>query len=316
MPARHWALIGDRSTKVALFSQPTARALAILDLLMANPTQAFGLTEMTRRLDLNKATCHAILTTMANYGFLVQHPQTKAYRLGPSIIAAGNAAFAQFPVLEYARPELEALQSDLNIGFAVTGRSKLHQVLLALYGHATPLIDSFQLGLRLPNTAPVAACFTAFSPARELEAWLSRAHQARGVYDEKLDQKLRVAAIGIRARGYEVTLRTRAEAKLEAELKRIHESWSLSALEAAANQFQYDLCDEFYPLDRIEPKTRYEVSTIAVPIFVLKEVPMLCFVAGSFDKAISGAQIGDIAARMKESADRVTRLASGRERAG
>ena len=177
-----------------LFSQPTARALAILDLLMANPTQAFGLTEMTRRLDLNKATCHAILTTMANYGFLVQHPQTKAYRLGPSIIAAGNAAFAQFPVLEYARPELEALQSDLSIGFAVTGRSKLHQVLLALYGHATPLIDSFQLGLRLPNTAPVAACFTAFSPARELEAWLSRAHQARGVYDEKLDQKLRVSA--------------------------------------------------------------------------------------------------------------------------
>ena len=195
---------------MALFSQPTARALAILDLLMANPTQAFGLTEMTRRLNLNKATCHAILTTMANYGFLVQHPQTKAYRLGPSIIAAGNAAFAQFPVLEYARPELEALQSDLNIGFAVTGRSKLHQVLLALYGHATPLIDSFQLGLRLPNTAPVAACFTAFSPARELEAWLSRAHQARGGYDEKLDQKLRVAAIGIRARGYEVTLRTRA----------------------------------------------------------------------------------------------------------
>ena len=308
--------MGDGSTKVALFSQPTARALAILDLLMANPTQAFGLTEMTRRLDLNKATCHAILTTMANYGFLVQHPQTKAYRLGPSIIAAGNAAFAQFPVLEYARPELEALQSDLNIGFAVTGRSKLHQVLLALYGHATPLIDSFQLGLRLPNTAPVAACFTAFSPARELEAWLSRAHQARGGYDEKLDQKLRVAAIGIRARGYEVTLRTRAEAKLEAELKRIHDAWSLSALEAAANQFQYDLCDEFYHLDRIEPKSRYEVSTIAVPVFVLKEVPMLCFVAGSFDKAISGTQIGDIAARMQESADRVTRLASGRERAG
>ena len=29
---------------MALFSQPTARALAILDLLMANPHQAFGLT--------------------------------------------------------------------------------------------------------------------------------------------------------------------------------------------------------------------------------------------------------------------------------
>lgn len=298
---------------MALFSQPTARALAILDLLMANPTQAFGLTEMTRRLNLNKATCHAILTTMANYGFLVQHPKTKAYRLGPSIIAAGNAAFAQFPVLEYARPELESLQNDLNIGFGVTGRSKLHQVLLALYGHATPLIDSFQLGLRLPNTAPIAACFTSFCPAGELEAWLSRAHEARGAYDEKLDQKLRVAAIGIRARGYEVTLKTRAEATLMAELKRIHEAWSLAALEAAANQFQLDLCDEFYHLDRIDPRASYDVSTISVPVFVYKEVPVMCFVGGSIDKPISGAQIEDIASRMKESADRVTRLAAGQE---
>ena len=30
---------------MALFSQPTARALAILDLLMANPQQAFGLAK-------------------------------------------------------------------------------------------------------------------------------------------------------------------------------------------------------------------------------------------------------------------------------
>jgi DNA-binding IclR family transcriptional regulator len=298
---------------VALFSQPTARALAILDLLMANPNQAFGLTEMTRRLNLNKATCHAILTTMANYGFLVQHPKTKAYRLGPSIIAAGNAAFAQFPVLEYARPELEALQSDLDIGFGVTGRSRLHQVLLALYGRATPLIDSFQLGLRLPNTAPLAACFTAFSPARELEAWLTRAHESRGAYDEKLDQKLRVAVIGIRARGYEVTLKTQAEARFTAELTSIRNAWSLSALETAANKFQHELCDEYYQLDRIEPKTRYQISTISVPVFSDEDTPVMCFVAGSFDQSLSGSQIEDIATRIKESADRVTRLARGQD---
>lgn len=294
---------------MALFSQPTARALAILDLLMANPTQAFGLTEMTRRLNLNKATCHAILTTMANYGFLVQHPKTKAYRLGPSIIAAGNAAFAQFPVLEYARPELEKLTQELGIGFGVTGRSKQHMVLLALYGNASPLIDSFQLGLRLPNTAPVAACFTAFSPAKHLEAWLTRAHESRGGYNEKLDQKLRVSVISIRARGYEVTLKTRAEAELTRELGRIHNSWSLTELEDAANKYQHDLCDEYFHLDRIDPKARYEVAHISVPVFVDNKLPVMCFVAGSFSKPITGAQIEDIAARIKESADRVTAMA-------
>ena len=299
---------------MALFSQPTARALAILDLLMANPHQAFGLTEMTRRLNLNKATCHAILTTMANYGFLVQHPKTKAYRLGPSIIAAGNAAFAQFPVLEYARPELEGLQNELGIGFAVTGRSKLHMVLLALYGHATPLIDSFQLGLRLPNTAPVAACFTAFSPASPLEDWLTRAHTSRGEYHEKLDQKLRVSLISIRARGYEVTLKTNAEEELTKQLARINNSWSLTELEEITKKYQHDLCEESYHLDRIDPKSRYNVSTISLPVFAYKDVPVLCFVAGSFDKPVRGSQIEEIATRMQQSADRVTALARGLEK--
>ena len=294
---------------MALFSQPTARALAVLDLLMANPQQAFGLTEMTRRLNLNKATCHAILTTMASYGFLVQHPRSRAYRLGPSIIAAGNAAFARFPVLEYARPELEGLQSDLDIGFAVTGLSSLHMVLLALYGRAAPLIDSFQLGLRLPNAAPVAACFTAFSPARDLEAWLARAHESRGGYNEKLDQKLRVAVIAIRARGYEATLKTRAEARLTEELGRIHNAWSLAALEDAANRYQRDLCEEQYHLDRIDPRSRYAISTISVPVFASGDVPAMCFVAGSFDRPFSGTEIEEIATRMQASAERVTGLA-------
>lgn len=299
---------------MALFSQPTARALAILDLLMANPHQAFGLTEMTRRLNLNKATCHAILTTMSNYGFLVQHPKTKAYRLGPSIIAAGNAAFAQFPVLEYARPELERLQNELGIGFAVTGRSKLHMVLLALYGQSTALIDSFQLGLRLPNTAPVAACFTAFSPANQLEAWLTRGHESRGGYHERLDQQLRVSLIAIRARGYEVTLRTEAEVELTRQLSHANNTWSLTELEDITNKYQNDLCDQHFHLDRIEPKTQYSVSTISVPVFVYKEVPVMCFVAGSLDKSLPGSKIEEIAQRIQQSADRVTALASGREK--
>jgi DNA-binding IclR family transcriptional regulator len=297
---------------VALFSQPTARALAIIDLLMANPHQAFGLTEMTRRLNLNKATCHAILTTMANYGFLVQHPKTKAYRLGPSIIAAGNAAFAQFPVLEYARPELESLENDMDVGFAVTGRSKSHMVLLALYGSATSLIDNFQLGLRLPNTAPIAACFTAWSPAKHLEAWLSKAHEARGEYNEKLDRRLRTSVISIRARGYEVTLQTRAEAALHENLRKIQDAWSLKDLEAITEQYQRDLCDEYVHVDRIEPRARYDISAINVPVFAYKEMPALCFNAGSFKQALSGEEIETIAERMRGAAERCTQRARAR----
>ena len=297
---------------MALFSQPTARALAILDLLMANPHQAFGLTEMTRRLNLNKATCHAILTTMATYGFLVQHPKTKAYRLGPSIIAAGNAAFAQFPVLEYARPTLEALEEELDISFAVTGRSKAHVVLLALYGAASALIDNFQLGLRLPNVAPIGACFTAWSPAKHLEAWLTAAHDARGGYNEKLDQRLRMSVIGIRARGFEITLKTQAEAELHKNLLDLQNAWSLKELEEITRNYQLALCDEYVHLDRIDPKASYSVSTITVPVFAYKQMPALCFAAGSFHKPCTGAEIEDIAQRMQAAAENVTQIARSR----
>lgn len=297
---------------MALFSQPTARALAILDLLMANPHQAFGLTEMTRRLNLNKATCHAILTTMATYGFLVQHPKTKAYRLGPSIIAAGNAAFAQFPVLEYARPALEALEDELEIGFAVTGRSKAHVVLLALYGTASALIDNFQLGLRLPNVAPIGACFTAWSPAKHLEAWLTAAHDARGEYNEKLDQRLRMSVISIRARGFEITLKTRAEAQLHENLMALQNAWSLKELEEITRKYQLALCDEYVHLDRIDPKASYNVSTINVPVFAYKQMPALCFAAGSFHKPTTGADIERIAGRMQVAAEEITQVARSR----
>src|SRR5690625_7487855 len=100
---------------------------------------------MPFRLGLNKTTSHSILSTIARYCFLVQDPRSRAYRLGPSIVAAGKAAFAQFPILEHARPELEALTSELKIGCGAVGRTARHIVLLTQYGSSSPLDSPYQL---------------------------------------------------------------------------------------------------------------------------------------------------------------------------
>jgi DNA-binding IclR family transcriptional regulator len=294
---------------MALFSKPTARALAILDLLMANPHQSFGLTEMTRKLKLNKATCHAILTTMSHYGFLVQHPKTKAYRLGPSIVAAGNAANAQFPVLEFARPEMEKLTDELGMGCGAIGRTGRHVVLLSHYGAAASFESPYQQGLRLPNIAPLGSCFMAWSPAKQLQAWLTAAHEAQGQYNEKLDQALRIAVIGINARGFEVTLKTKAEEQLYKQLADVHDRWNLESLERCTAGYQNALCKEPYHLDRIEAKVRYSVCNISVPIFGHSEQPELVFTVGSINNDLLGADITDIAKRLKEASVRVTHAA-------
>ncbi|WP_101757125.1 IclR family transcriptional regulator [Oceanicoccus sp. KOV_DT_Chl] len=294
---------------MALFSKPTARALAIIDLLMANPHQSFGLTDITRRLNLNKATCHAILTTMSTYGFLVQDSKSKAYRLGPSIAAAGHAAFAQFPVLEYARPELEKLTSELGMGCGAIGRSGSHIVLLAHYRTSAPFESPFQMGLRLPNIAPLGACFIAWSPANQLQQWLDRSHNSRGEYHEKFDQSLRISVIAIHSRGFEVTLKTSAEATLGKSLAVLNENWSLDTLEKATNTYQQTLCDEPYHLDRIDPKRSYDVCNISVPVFGYSRTPELTFTVGSITQALTGAEILDIAERLKEASLRVTKAA-------
>lgn len=288
-----------------MFSKPTARALSILDLLMAHPHKSFGLTELTRTLNLNKATCHAILSTMITYGFLVQDEKNKQYRLGPSIVAAGNAAFAQFPVLEYARPELEKLTKELNIGCGVIGRSSKHLVLLANYGISNPLDFPFQLGLRLPNAGPLGAAFIAWSPAKALEAWLQSA-QKNGEFNDKLDQRLRIAVIGIRARGFEVTLKTRAEVDLELALNEGRQNWSLEEQAKSTQRYREALCSEDYHLNRIEPEHHYPVCNIAVPVFGKNSEPELVFSTGSIKDTLSGQQITNIAARLEKAAQSVT----------
>lgn len=294
---------------MTLYSPPTARALSILDLLMANPHRPFGLTEITRQLGLNKATCHAILNTMAHYGFLVQHPRNRSYRLGPSIIAAANSALARFPLLEYARPEFEQLARELNAGMAITAIANKQQVLLALYGNTAGVSDAFQLGLRLPNTAPIAACFAAFSPARDMESWIERAHEARGTFSDSLDRMLRVALINIRARGFEVTLQTEAERELIDSLSGPHENWGLNERDEHTRKYQQRLCHEHYFLDRIQRGEHYPVNTVSVPIFLYDEFPTMCLVAGSLRKPRTGAEIEAMSERMRTYAERVRSLA-------
>ena len=68
------------------------RTVALLDFLAAHPDERFGLSDLARRLDINKATAHALTAALTNAGYLLRHPVDKRYSLGPALIAIGNAA--------------------------------------------------------------------------------------------------------------------------------------------------------------------------------------------------------------------------------
>lgn len=273
---------------------------------MSHPSKAYGLTELTRILGLNKATCHAILSTMTRYGFLAQDGRSKAYRLGPSIAAAGISAFAQFPALEFARPRLEELSQELQLGCGLVGRSGEQLVLLANYGIPEPLDFPFHQGLRLPNAAPLGAAFIAWSAAGKLQQWLNRAQQHLPEWDEALDKRLRISVIGIRARGFEVTLITEAERQWERELAKPKENWNLEEVASHAQRYREALCSNQYHLDRIEDGPQYHVANIAVPIFSGDDEPELVISAGSIRRPVSAQDILAIAKRLQLAAAQIS----------
>ena len=61
------------------------RVVAVLNFLAAHPDESFTLSELARRLDLNKATCHALLMPLTQAGYLLRHPTRMNYTLGPAL---------------------------------------------------------------------------------------------------------------------------------------------------------------------------------------------------------------------------------------
>lgn len=73
------------------------------------------LTELSRRLDVNKATVHQILKTLEGRGLVSQNPATRKYYLGPLIqTLAENPMMVHRIVSELALPEMERLRDLFN----------------------------------------------------------------------------------------------------------------------------------------------------------------------------------------------------------
>src|SRR4029079_18979832 len=68
-------------------SPATLRTLAVLNLVVQHPTKAFSFTDVVTARRLSRATCHSILVTLAEAGYLYRRAN-KSYVIGPALIAA------------------------------------------------------------------------------------------------------------------------------------------------------------------------------------------------------------------------------------
>lgn len=150
------------------------RIASILDFMASHPRQSFSLTDLVRALKLSRATCHSILTSLVDVGYLYR-TSDKSYVLGPGIAALGEAANRSFSPLVVARPEMRKLADEFDVVCSAAFLDDHHIEIREQATAASHVGHSVPVGSRLKLRVPLAAVYLAPLADNEIEAWMNAA---------------------------------------------------------------------------------------------------------------------------------------------
>jgi DNA-binding IclR family transcriptional regulator len=236
-----------------------SRAIATLNYCTANPQRSFTLSELSTALSVNMASLSAVLGSLTSAGYLVRHPRHKTYELGPAVIAAGNAASMQHPVVDLARPEMRRLATETGcecVGSMVIGDEIL---LMVLEGRPSVRMPPMALGQRLPLQPPLGEVFLAWSPDAHVERWLQQ-------LDKPVVDHLLRALEHVRRRGYSINLLNDRSRQISATLTELAREPRRSDLHQQLADIVASLGSGYELLDA-DPERDYGEALVAAPVF-------------------------------------------------
>ncbi|MDG4898555.1 IclR family transcriptional regulator [Mesorhizobium sp. WSM4976] len=109
-----------------------------------------GVSEIARRLGLDKATVHRVLKTLIAERFVEQDPDTKRYRLGFAVLDIAAARMASFHFLANTAAEIQRLSASLGESVAIHALDAGEMVCLNFVEASQPVRVSFFIGERFP----------------------------------------------------------------------------------------------------------------------------------------------------------------------
>lgn len=134
-------------------------------------------TEVSKRLNLHKATASRILLTLTRHGFLQQDQQRKTFRLGPSVLRLSTAIKQSLKseLVQIAKPHLDELRDAVNETVGLEVISGDLTVLAYLAEGARPVRTTTALGATLPvHAAAGAKAIFAHSPSAHWQGIFDR----------------------------------------------------------------------------------------------------------------------------------------------
>jgi DNA-binding IclR family transcriptional regulator len=276
------------------------RALQVIDVLVAHPTQRFTLTELSRRTAINPASAHALLAVMLRSGYVQRHPQHKTYTLGPALVAAGETALEQLPALGMARDRLSSLSDELQLEVVLTSPTDEEIIFVARAGRPSAFGLVLEVGQRVPLQPPLGSVFLAWSAEAKVARWLERAEPA--LTDEDVDHQRRTLA-GVRERGYSIGLESSARQGFG--LAMLEERDSIADLIAELGRVPYQL-------EVVEEQATYDVTMIAAPIFDANREVVAALTVVGFAPGLPASEIVRVGTTVRNAGVVITKRSQGK----
>jgi DNA-binding IclR family transcriptional regulator len=255
------------------------RAIEILELLADRPQELPGLSEIARSLTMNKASCYATLTLLAERGYLIRHAD-KTYSLGPAILPIANSFLANQDALSHARVEMAVLSRDLNLDCVASGVVDDEIVVLAHTSSPGSFGVNIRVGTRFSLVPPVGTVFLAWAGRERVRRWLAAVAGDRSASQR---ERLLDALAVVRDRGYSVAL--------------------------GRLGMTGDIDD--YLLFQLDESQRLPITHIAAPIFDPEGTVRLAITIVGFHEAVASRDVPRVAERLQAATRSVERTTWG-----
>jgi DNA-binding IclR family transcriptional regulator len=302
---------------VARPSPQTERLVSLVDAIAACPEEGLTLSEIARHLAVTPATCHPMLVSLTELGWLVRHPVRRTYRLGPALITVGRAASRGLGAVDLARPGMQRLRDDLGLTCIALAPGETHvtvaEVVRGPSGHGPHLY----VGDQIPIAPPLGVGYVSWADEQTLRRWLD------GVTADPVKRAHHEQAVkSARARGYAVELVTRIETELGQTLARLDEHLdahlaglaasdsrnpSAARLRTLVEEIAAELGDPAQDsvLD-LEPGREYRIGRIGAGVLDAVGDVALVLALHGFGARTEGSRAAEIGARLAAVAAEVT----------
>jgi DNA-binding IclR family transcriptional regulator len=281
------------------------RATQVLSQLAVHPDGQWTIAELSRTLDINLSSLHAVLATLEAEGFVRRDPVSRSYRIGPAAAALGISALRSQPVITSAEHDLDVLARELGLEGFVTAAGGATIVVLARVGHHRPSSPSLRVAQRIPLVPPLGAVFAAWADDAERNTWLESASPADTERDLR-DETLRV----VRGRGFAVGLEVPERERFGAAIVSTPDRQASEEARTVERALE-DLSRTGYQLGEIADDVSHRVSVLAAPVFDRHGHVELALTLAGFDTPLTSDALRALGARLRDAAVVLTRSSGG-----